>query len=182
MKQRGITLVEMMITLVILAILAALALPSWQSYARGDRIVKQTNEMNATIMLMRAEAMRTGRHVVMCPVAKDADLSATSLACADATSFSTGAIMFTDHNRNGAYEAKNDEIIDYVRPPSDVTIASATKTIQLDNRGLSASGTGYKLVICGDDGDIEGGRIVSISAFGRPATTAIPAGGNCRAN
>lgn len=45
MKQRGFTLIELMVTVVIVAIIAAIALPSYQEYVRRQRLAVAQQEM-----------------------------------------------------------------------------------------------------------------------------------------
>ncbi len=61
--QRGFTLVEMMITLVILAILLAIGVPSFQQFIRNAQIRTAAESIQAGIQLARAESLRRNSRV-----------------------------------------------------------------------------------------------------------------------
>lgn len=57
-NSRGLTLVELMVTLAVLAILLSLAAPSFSSLLASTRMSSQTNEFMGTLNLARSEAVR----------------------------------------------------------------------------------------------------------------------------
>ena len=71
MKNRGFTLIEMMVTLVVLTILLSIGLPSFQGAIRDNRVTTKTNELIAAINLARSEAIRRGEQVDVSPNAGD---------------------------------------------------------------------------------------------------------------
>lgn len=66
MRQRGFSLVELMVTIAIVAILVAIAFPSFESTFRSNRLATSTNEMLASISLARSEAVRSTRGSGIC--------------------------------------------------------------------------------------------------------------------
>ena len=58
---RGFTLVELMITIAVLAIGSALAYPSFSGVMRSNRVATSTNGLLAAFNLARSEAIRTNR-------------------------------------------------------------------------------------------------------------------------
>jgi type IV fimbrial biogenesis protein FimT len=65
-KHRGFTLLELMIALTILAILTALAVPSFTSLNNRSRLTSQANELLSGIQFARAEAIRANSRVTFC--------------------------------------------------------------------------------------------------------------------
>ncbi|MFC3033657.1 GspH/FimT family pseudopilin [Pseudoalteromonas fenneropenaei] len=58
MKQRGFTLMELMIGVAIVAILAVIAMPSFVQQIKQDRIVTQANQVQALYRFARSEAVK----------------------------------------------------------------------------------------------------------------------------
>jgi len=63
---RGFTLVELMITVAVMVILAAIASPSMIELVNNRRAAGQTEELVAALQLARAEAIRRNARVTVC--------------------------------------------------------------------------------------------------------------------
>lgn len=85
----GFTLVELMVTLAVLAILLAAAVPSFNALLRNNRLATQSNAFVAAVHLARAEAVKRGVAVSLCP-------SANQSSCTDSDSWTGGWIVFQD--------------------------------------------------------------------------------------
>lgn len=66
-RERGFTLVELMITLAVMAILLTVGIPSFQSIFQSNRLATQANEMIGSINLARSEAIKRGANVTITP-------------------------------------------------------------------------------------------------------------------
>ena len=76
-KQSGFTLLELMITIAILAVLVGLGLPSFQETIRTNRVASITNDLVGAFQLARSEAIRRGRDVWVCPSSNQASCGGT---------------------------------------------------------------------------------------------------------
>ena len=64
--QGGVTLIELMTVISILAILAAIAVPSFQSVVASTRLSSAGNDLTASFARARAESIRLGTRVTVC--------------------------------------------------------------------------------------------------------------------
>lgn len=60
---RGFTLVELMITLAVAAVLVMLAAPSFTTFVKNNRLTAQANTFVASLNLARSEAIKRGTRV-----------------------------------------------------------------------------------------------------------------------
>lgn len=101
-KQGGFTLVELMITLAIAGILSMIAAPSMTSFIQNNRMVSQSNDFLADLMLARIEAIKRATNIVIC---KSTNPSASTPTCNlnNADTWSTGRLIFVDSDSNGKF-------------------------------------------------------------------------------
>jgi type IV fimbrial biogenesis protein FimT len=60
---RGFTLLELMVTVAVLAILLTVGVPSFRDLIQNNRVTTQTNELVTALNFARAEAVKRGRSV-----------------------------------------------------------------------------------------------------------------------
>lgn len=68
-KASGFTLIELVVTVSLLAIIVTMAVPSFQSIINGNRLTAAVNEAAAIVQSTRMEALRRNRVVEVCPTA-----------------------------------------------------------------------------------------------------------------
>lgn len=66
-RPAGFTLLELVITVAVLAIALGIAVPSFQGITNRNRLTSVANEVVAAMQLTRMEAIRRNQRVVMCP-------------------------------------------------------------------------------------------------------------------
>ena len=89
MQHKGFTLIELVVTIAILAILLVIAIPSFKALIINNRITTQANEFVSDVTYARAEAVRRNTRVSICK-------SNDGAACALGADWSGGWIVFTD--------------------------------------------------------------------------------------
>ena len=93
-RQRGVTLIELMIVIVITALLLALATPNLRTLLQRNVLLGQANEISGALALARSEAVSRGALAGVC-------LSNSATQCTAGTDF---VLVFVDANRDGAFD------------------------------------------------------------------------------
>ncbi|MEW7983451.1 MAG: GspH/FimT family pseudopilin [Candidatus Sedimenticola endophacoides] len=87
--QRGVTLIELISTLAIAAILLTLAVPGFSRWSEESRLVTEVNTLLTHLHLARSEAVKRRTPVVLCPDNGQGD-------CAATIEWQAGYILFPD--------------------------------------------------------------------------------------
>ncbi|MCF6236723.1 MAG: GspH/FimT family pseudopilin [Gammaproteobacteria bacterium] len=168
--QAGFTLIEMMITLSIAAILLTVAVPSFQTTIANNRLATQTNNLVTDINIARSEAVKRGTNVVLCTSASP---SATTPICTGSgNTWTSGWIIFvngisdTDATQ---FAATTDTLIKVGNSVNgDTTILTgATLNAFIYSADGNNAGAVANFAIC-DSRGVNYGRQIRISATGRP--------------
>jgi type IV fimbrial biogenesis protein FimT len=85
---RGFTLVELLVTIAVVAILSAIALPSFTHMIQRNEVSSASNRLLADLGYARSEAATRGTYVSVCP-------SDDGTSCADGAAWESGWIVYT---------------------------------------------------------------------------------------
>jgi type IV fimbrial biogenesis protein FimT len=66
-RHAGFTLIELMVTVLLVSIIAGIAVPAVRDMMERNRLVAQTNELISILNLARSEAIRRRQPVSVCP-------------------------------------------------------------------------------------------------------------------
>jgi type IV fimbrial biogenesis protein FimT len=88
-RQSGLTLIELLVVISIVAILSAIAIPSFVSTTQKYRLVSEMNSFYVDLQYARSEAIRRGVQVAICA-------STNGTSCSGSTSWNKGWIIGTD--------------------------------------------------------------------------------------
>lgn len=141
-KQRGLTLVELVVTVAIVAILASAAAPSFRDMMERNRLSALNNQLVSAINYARGEAVKRVFNVVLCVRKSDgSDCTATAT-----DGFEKGWLAFVDTNANGVLDSGETILLDEVpnvMPGLVVSsnISTAQKISYKPNGNVSNSGT-----------------------------------------
>jgi type IV fimbrial biogenesis protein FimT len=95
-RQSGLSLVEILVTLSIIAVLVSVAAPNLQSLMEKNKVHAVMDEFANSLYRVRSEAAKRGFHVSLCAS------NAAQTACdTTASDFSNGWIIFTDYDADG---------------------------------------------------------------------------------
>ena len=93
-QQHGFTLVELLVSMAVLAVLLGVAVPSFQSVVASSQLSSRTNDLVGALSLARSEAIRRGARVTLCK-------SSDGASCASSGDWDQGWIAFVDTTRSG---------------------------------------------------------------------------------
>lgn len=94
---KGMTLVELLITMVVAAILVSIALPSFKSMIDGSRTTATINGFIGFLQSARSEAIKRNTTVTVCR-------STNGTSCATGTNWESGWIVFVDPDSDNIVE------------------------------------------------------------------------------
>lgn len=100
-RARGLTLVELLVTLAIVAIGAGIAAPSFKGMIADTRLSGQANDLLVSLKYTRSEAVTRNARVSMCKKASDNSCAATATATA---SWQGGWLVFVDGGTVGTID------------------------------------------------------------------------------
>ena len=146
---RGFSMIELVITIAIAAILLTLAIPSFTSFLNSNRVSGQANELLATFQTARLESIRRGARVVVCG---SSNANAATPSCSGTAAWG-GWISFVDTDRDGVFDTG--ETLLQANLLSGVTATASSNIgalVTFRSDGLARSSTGTllqgRVVLC----------------------------------
>ena len=106
----GFTLIELMVTVSLAAILLATAVPSFKSTIQSNRLSAQANEFMLAMTYAKSEAVKRNTQVVVCS-------RATDNSCSGDVNWDTGWLVFVDSDGDGVVSAGEEGGVLKVRSP-----------------------------------------------------------------
>lgn len=163
-RQRGVTLMEVMVVLAIVAIVLALGVPGFREFVARNRLDGTAQDLLASLQYARSEAMRRGAQVTV-----------RLAGAAGSRNWGGGWAMFADADRDGVLdESEKPPIREGAALAAPLTLfgsESFETFVAFDREGrLSGAGGGY-LVLCEGstlrEGDHWRARAVLVNGAGR---------------
>lgn len=144
-SQRGLTLIELMVAIAVLAIIVGAGVPALSNLVINSRMTSFVNTTMATARIARGEAIRRNRAVTFCP---SADMSSCTTP-----ELGQGYIVFEDGGTPRVRDA-TDEIL-LVQPLSTGHVSasfSAGSDVRFRQSGQVDSGAAISVVLCDSRG------------------------------
>ena len=168
-RQTGFTLIELMITMVIAAIVLTQAVPSFMATVQNNRLITYTNDLVTDINLARSEAVKRGSRVVLC---RSADPSSNTPTCGGtANTWTTGWLVYADANSSGTFDA-GDTLVRVGMPVAGATTVMSNgainNTLQYNGDGTTNEGGNIAVFALCDGRGAGNGRQIQVNAMGRP--------------
>ncbi|MBL7004169.1 MAG: GspH/FimT family protein [Gammaproteobacteria bacterium] len=160
----GFTLLELMLTMLIVVIVTTLAAPSMQSFVKNERLTSQINIVISHLMLARSEALKRNQSVILC-----ASDNATACTTSNAKE---GWIVFVDVDASGGLTGTDEVIKVQQELKGDDLYFNNFVTVVYDNRGFSPNATGT-VSLC-DDRGVDFAKVLSLSRTGRVRRSGAP--------
>lgn len=171
-KNRGFTLIELMITLAVIAIVATIAVPVMGDMVTRSRTTATFNELQGLISYARSESAKTpGNSILLCA-------SANGTGCTNSEDWKVGWLIARDVNGDGNVDS-GDAVLKVIGPLTtglSLTVKSATdttfntKALLLTRNGAPAGGNQVTFKLCDAFGASEArGVIMAVSGQIRAA-------------
>jgi len=142
LRSRGFTLVELMVTVAVVAIVSVVAYPNFQGVLRSNRVATASNELVSSLSLARVEALRSPGGAGVCA-------SADGASCG--TDWNTGWMVWIDSNGNGERDTGStpERVVKYVQGRGNASIAESDGAAKFlfDRRGRLTAGSAATLSV-----------------------------------
>lgn len=174
----GFTLIELMVTLAVGAILLAVAVPSFRTFVQNAQVNNTADTFLGAIQQARSEAITRGNWVLLC---RTADPTGTTCGDSDPNDWSPGWLMYAAPEANSEipYDASDHVLIKRGSAAADGVEITADAdgntylTFGPDGTLREPMGNGDAQVlyaICDERGPAEG-RLIVLRRIGRPYMT-----------
>ncbi len=159
--QSGLTLVELMVTVGIIIILMAVAMPKMYAVLDHNTLVASANSLVQGLHLARSEAIRSGGATI-CASTDQVNCSA------DPTDWKTGWIV---------QDVTNTTIRVYAGVPDTITVSATAPVITYRNNGFILPVGGVTVDFCKarnkTDAEVTTGTRISVNTAGKPRAERI---------
>ncbi len=160
----GFTLVELLVTISIVAVLLTIGLPSFVTFVNNNQISSATNDLVYSVHMARSEAIKRGTQV--------------RVASRSGSDWNNGWTVQADVNNDGDYEDAEDILMQWEPLQGNIALTLVATNVPDDTfllfnpRGsLVPNNALFSMTLTpGDCSNIDS-RIISIQPTGRPETS-----------
>ena len=159
-RTRGFTLVELMVTVVVLVVLVSMAIPSFDYVKLSNRLNSYSTDLVAGSQVARSEAIKRNAQVTLC-------VSTNGTSCATTGLWETGWIVISA-----------DGVVIQKQPATasgyQIRDSGGLSALAFEATGVGATAANFTICRSSPLGSQE--RVVKVSATGRSSITRTSAG------
>ena len=135
LRARGFTLLELLITIAVAAILLAIAIPSYRSVVQRNAMAATVNDLVGALNYARSEAVTRGQDVVICS-------SNNQLNCNAGEDWSTGWVVYAALDPSEASPVPTADNRLRVHGPvgADFNVTAGSDSLNFNSSGFAMSG------------------------------------------
>jgi len=111
-KYKGFTLVELMVSITILAILTAIVVPNFNEFVIKVRVDNEISQLHRLLLTARNSAINANQAVTLCPLD-------TNSSCS--TDWQNEIVVFIDINDDNKFSAESGEVFIRTKPSINIT-------------------------------------------------------------
>ncbi|MFP4209434.1 MAG: GspH/FimT family pseudopilin [Wenzhouxiangella sp.] len=137
-SQRGLTLLELMITIAVLAILVTAGIPQFQRLIQSNQTTSGANDLLSSLQLARSESVRRGSPVTLCP--------STDQSTCSGSDWSVGWVVIDPADATAPIRVTESL-------PGNVAISTQVSAVNFNAVGTTADATSF-VVAAGDQNRI----------------------------
>jgi type IV fimbrial biogenesis protein FimT len=172
-KVTGFTLIELVVTVAIAAIVLTIGVPSFQQLIADNRITAQVNQFVTSLNIARSEAVKRNSRVRVCK-------SSDGATCAASGDWQQGWMVFSDLDNDGTVDTDGDAnnceqtedcIINVVSGPlaGSATLTSTASSVVFLSSGSISAAASFTHTILHCSGQQK--RTISVASIGRISVT-----------
>ena len=159
----GFTLLELLITIALIAIVMGIGVPSYQDFVVKNRIQTQASEIRSSLAMARVEAIRRGIIVVVCP---------GRTVCGGEWDEGWNSFVDTTTGRRGVFDADDIRLEIHARLDGGSTLTKkGIKNVIFRSDGTATNSLRLEddnaLILCTADNNLRHRRAIEVNAVGR---------------
>ena len=128
---RGFTLIEVLVAIAIVAIMAAVGVPSFRQFMLEQQAESQREAMLNSLSTARVSARRYSLPVNVCP-------SSNGTVCGN--DWSQGWLVYLDSNRDGSL-SNGEEVLSAHQYQGDIQVLASNRTLTFRPNGVATAAT-----------------------------------------
>lgn len=170
--QRGLTLVELMFTIFIMAVLAMLSIPSWRDASLGSRLTATANSLHGSIQIARSEAIKANTPIKLCA-------SSDGATCAAGGDWDQGWIVVRELLDEDGDVVDTDVLQSEPAQTNSFKVVEASGLLSLDFQPIGVGASAASFTVCREEPVGNQERLISVTATGSAYISTPDEAGPC---